>query len=156
MATKDFSSIQEKRVAKRHSGEVQLGSGAVGLTGLKGDVKVSASENWSFLAECKTSATKPGQAGKRSLTLHKSWIKDVQTHAFDMGKSMGIVVVSFDNKEDFYLTSSIDFDNMHKAVIEYETELTTIKQMAKSILEDHNATAYDLAEFIEKIRDGKL
>lgn len=120
---KRYSEEQEKRITKTLNyadSTKQIGSGAINLTGLKHDVKTSRSSEWDILVEAKTSAIKPGQAGKRSITFQKSWIKDVQNHAFDMGKSMGIVVFSFDNKEDFYALGSTDFNNLYQAVLDYE------------------------------------
>lgn len=149
---KRYSSEQEKRVAKKVNGETQIGSGAVNVTGLKADVKNRVSEEWDLLVECKTKAVKPGQ-GVRSLTLHKSWIKDVQTHASDMGKSMGIVALSFDNREDFYLLGEEDFTNLYKAVIDYETlniELNQKVDRIKKLLSTPNVTIDNIKEIFKE------
>ena len=119
-STKYYSNQQEKRIAKDLNGRTQPGSGAINITGLKGDVVVTDSTEWDVLVEAKTTMTNPGQEGKRTLTFHKEWIKEVQTHAFQQGKAMGLVVTSFDNKEDFYTLGKIDFTNMRSALIEYE------------------------------------
>lgn len=130
MNTKKFSKIQEKRVAKNMGyakGHTQIASGAVNVAGLKHDVKTEVSNEWDVLVECKTSAIKTGQCGKRSFSIKREWLEDVIHHAFDMGKAMGIVVFSYDNKKDFVAMQNSDFTNLHKAVIDYETELRTIK-----------------------------
>lgn len=118
--TKDYSKQQEKRIAKDLNGRLQPGSGAINITGLKGDVAVTDSNEWDVLIEAKTTMTDSGQAGKRTMVFHKEWIKEVQNHAFEQGKAMGIVVTSFDNVEDFYTLGKVDFINMRTALIDNE------------------------------------
>jgi len=137
MNMKKFSSRQEKRVAKQLNGKLQPGSGAVNVTGLKGDVRVDNSSEWDLLVECKTKAVKPGQ-GVRSMTVQKSWIKDVQNHAFDMGKSMGVVALSFDGKENFYLIGEHDFLNMYQAVRDYEQLIQKYETALNQIVDETN------------------
>jgi hypothetical protein len=116
---KRYSTIQEKRIAKDLKGKTKPGSGAVNITGLKGDVDFIDSTEWDFLVEAKTKAVQPGNE-TRSITFKKEWIKEVQNHAFEQGKAMGIVAISFDNLEDFYTLGKVDFINMKDALIQYE------------------------------------
>lgn len=135
-STKSFSKEQEKRIAKDMqyaNGKTQPGSGAINVTGLKHDVKTSRSSEWDVLVEAKTSMVKPGQAGKRSMKFEKAWIKDVQTHAIEMGKAMGVVAFSFDNQEDFYTLGKQDFLNMHQAVMDYEDIIDGQKAQIKDL-----------------------
>jgi hypothetical protein len=145
---KRYSEIQEKRIAKNIKGKKKIGSGAINITGLKGDVDFVDSTEWDFLVEAKTRAVQPGQE-TRSITFKKEWIKEVQNHAFEQGKSMGVVAISFDNLEDFYTLGSVDFINMKDALIQYEKTLqdkdfqieTLSKVIACLISKHHGDTA---------------
>jgi len=126
---KRYSNIQETRIAKDLHGKTKPGSGSVNITGLKGDVDVVDSTEWSILVEAKTRAVQPGQE-TRSITFKKEWIKEVQNHAFEQGKSMGVVAISFDNVEDFYTLGKADFINTKDALVQYEK---TIKEKDRII-----------------------
>lgn len=102
------------------NGKKQIGSGAINLTGLKGDVSVVNSSNWSYLIEAKTKAIESYEDSKRSITFKKEWMKEVQTHAFNQGKQMGVVAFSFDNVEDFFALGKVDFENLIDAVQDHE------------------------------------
>lgn len=113
-STKHYSNIQEKRLAKNLNGKKQIGSGAVNLTSLKGDVSVT--DFLSYLVEAKTKVIESYEESKRSITFKKEWLKEVQTHAFNQGKNMGVVAFSFDNIEDFFALSKVDFENLVNTV----------------------------------------
>lgn len=123
MSTKKFSNMQEKRIAKKLGGKTQPASGALPIASLKSDVKVTNSENWKVLVSAKTSMVKNYQAGKRSFTLKKEWLEEVKHQAFEGGYDFGVVSISFDNRQDFYIVEDVDFENMLKALKEYEAEL---------------------------------
>lgn len=82
--TRYFSSRQEKDVAKKVGGKVQINSGATPF--YKGDV---ATQN--ILIECKTT-TQP----KKSLSIKKEWLEKVDLEAFQSRKELGILVFNFE------------------------------------------------------------
>lgn len=120
MSTKKYSNIQEKRIAKKLGGKVQPASGALPLASKKSDVQVTDSENWRVLVSAKTSMTKSHQAGKRSLTLKKEWLEEIRHQSFEGGYDFGVLTVSFDNREDFYVLREVDFVTMLDALRDYE------------------------------------
>ena len=128
MSTKKFSNMQEKRIAKNLGGKTQPASGALPIASLKSDVKVTNSEDWKVLISAKTSMVKNHQAGKRSFTLKKEWLEEVKHQAFEGGYDFGVVSISFDNRQDFYILEDVDFENMLKALHEYEAEINRLKE----------------------------
>lgn len=128
MSTKKFSNMQEKRIAKKLGGTTQPASGALPIASLKSDVKVTNSEDWKVLVSAKTSMVKNYQAGKRSFTLKKEWLEEVKHQAFEGGYDFGVVSISFDNRQDFYIVEDVDFENMLKALKEYEAEINSLKE----------------------------
>lgn len=128
MSTKKFSNMQEKRIAKKLGGKTQPASGALPIASLKSDVKVTNSEDWKVLISAKTSMVKNHQAGKRSFTLKKEWLEEVKHQAFEGGYDFGVVSISFDNRQDFYILEDVDFENMLKALHEYEAEINRLKE----------------------------
>ena len=128
MSTKKFSNMQEKRIAKKLGGKTQPASGALPIASLKSDVKVTNSENWKVLISAKTSMVKNHQVGKRSFTLKKEWLEEVKHQAFEGGYDFGVVSISFDNRQDFYILEDVDFENMLKALHEYEAEINRLKE----------------------------
>jgi len=128
VSTKKFSNMQEKRIAKKLGGKTQPASGALPIASLKSDVKVTDSEDWKVLVSAKTSMVKNHQAGKRSFTLKKEWLEEVKHQAFEGGYDFGVVSISFDNRQDFYILEDVDFENMLKALHEYEAEINRLKE----------------------------
>ena len=128
MSTKKFSNMQEKRIAKKLGGKTQPASGALPIASLKSDVKVTNSEDWKVLISAKTSMVKNHQVGKRSFTLKKEWLEEVKHQAFEGGYDFGVVSISFDNRQDFYILGDVDFENMLKALKEYEAEINRLKE----------------------------
>jgi len=128
VSTKKFSNMQEKRIAKKLGGKTQPASGALPIASLKSDVKVTNSEDWKVLISAKTSMVKNHQAGKRSFTLKKEWLEEVKHQAFEGGYDFGVVSISFDNRQDFYILEDVDFENMLKALHEYEAEINRLKE----------------------------
>lgn len=128
MSTKKFSNMQEKRIAKKLGGKTQPASGALPIASLKSDVKVTNSEDWKVLISAKTSMVKNHQVGKRSFTLKKEWLEEVKHQAFEGGYDFGVVSISFDNRQDFYILEDVDFENMLKALHEYEAEINRLKE----------------------------
>jgi hypothetical protein len=135
MSTKDFSNLQEKRIAKTLGGRTQPASGALPLASKKSDVQVSSSENWKLLVSAKTSMVKTHQAGKRSFTLKKEWLEEVKHQASEGGYDIGVVSVSFDNRKDYYITEDIDFRNIVDALHDYEKIIDTNNKLKSSMLE---------------------
>lgn len=133
MSTKKFSNMQEKRIAKKLGGKTQPASGALPIASLKSDVKVTNSEDWKVLVSAKTSMVKNYQAGKRSFTLKKEWLEEVKHQAFEGGYDFGVVSISFDNRKDFYIVEDVDFENMLKALKEYEAEINSLKEELERI-----------------------
>lgn len=133
MSTKKFSNMQEKRIAKKLGGKTQPASGALPIASLKSDVKVTNSEDWKVLVSAKTSMVKNYQAGKRSFTLKKEWLEEVKHQAFEGGYDFGVVSISFDNRQDFYILEDVDFENMLKALKEYEAEINSLKEELERI-----------------------
>lgn len=133
MSTKKFSNMQEKRIAKKLGGKTQPASGALPIASLKSDVKVTNSEDWKVLISAKTSMVKNHQAGKRSFTLKKEWLEEVKHQAFEGGYDFGVVSISFDNRQDFYIVEDVDFENMLKALKEYEAEINSLKEELERI-----------------------
>jgi|SRR5690606_10823647 len=133
MSTKKFSNMQEKRIAKKLGGKTQPASGALPIASLKSDVKVTNSEDWKVLVSAKTSMVKNYQAGKRSFTLKKEWLEEVKHQAFEGGYDFGVVSISFDNRQDFYIVEDVDFENMLKALKEYEAEINRLKEELERI-----------------------
>jgi len=128
MSTKKFSNMQEKRIAKKLGGTTQPASGALPIASLKSDVKVTNSKDWKVLVSAKTSMVKNYQVGKRSFTLKKEWLEEVKHQAFEGGYDFGVVSISFDNRKDFYIVEDVDFENMLKALKEYEEEINRLKE----------------------------
>jgi len=128
VSTKKFSNMQEKRIAKKLGGKTQPASGALPIASLKSDVKVTNSEDWKVLISAKTSMVKNHQVGKRSFTLKKEWLEEVKHQAFEGGYDFGVVSISFDNRQDFYILEDVDFENMLKALHEYEAEINRLKE----------------------------
>lgn len=120
--------MQEKRIAKKLGGKTQPASGALPIASLKSDVKVTNSEDWKVLISAKTSMVKNHQVGKRSFTLKKEWLEEVKHQAFEGGYDFGVVSISFDNRQDFYILEDVDFENMLKALHEYEAEINRLKE----------------------------
>lgn len=133
MSTKKFSNMQEKRIAKKLGGTTQPASGALPIASLKSDVKVTNSKDWKVLVSAKTSMVKNYQAGKRSFTLKKEWLEEVKHQAFEGGYDFGVVSISFDNRKDFYIVEDVDFENMLKALKEYEAEINSLKEELERI-----------------------
>lgn len=133
MSTKKFSNMQEKRIAKKLGGKTQPASGALPIASLKSDVKVTDSKDWKVLVSAKTSMVKNYQAGKRSFTLKKEWLEEVKHQAFEGGYDFGVVSISFDNRKDFYIVEDVDFENMLKALKEYEAEINSLKEELERI-----------------------
>lgn len=129
---RDFSKIQEKRIADLLGGKVHPNSGAVEVTSAKGDVSKAHIE-WGLLIEGKTTMTKPSQSGKRSITLKKEWFAETKRHCFDAGLDIPIVVVSFDNKTDYFCIEDIDFANMYRALIDYANLVEELQQEIKEL-----------------------
>lgn len=91
MNTREFSSKQERRIAKNFDGKVVANSGATRFN--KGDVRVG-----DVLIECKT-ATKE----KDSFSIKKEWLKKNKEEAFEMGLSYSAIAIDFGSDEDYFI-----------------------------------------------------
>lgn len=100
-STRHYSDAQEKRIAKFLGGEVQCNSGGTRFGG--GDVHTSL-----FLIEAKTSE-KP----KTSFSIKEEWLKKARLQAFEQGKLLSAVAISFDNEKDYYVLDDKTFKTLH-------------------------------------------
>ena len=102
-ATRYFSNIQEKRVAKAVGGYQTANSGATKFS--KGDV---TSDDW--LIECKTK-TKPSE----SISIKREWLEKNEEEAFAMGKHHSALAFSFGDihhDTDYYIISEEEFKRL--------------------------------------------
>lgn len=106
-ATRYYSSMQERKVAKAINGKMVPNSGACSF--VAGDVLTSQ-----FLLECKT-VTKQ----QKTFTIKKEWIEKNKQEAFAMHKPYSAVVIDFGDGEQHYI---ID-EKLFKILKEYLEEL---------------------------------
>lgn len=104
--TRDASSTQEKRIAKKLNGTVTPNSGAT--LWKKGDVRL---EEAGILVECKT-CMKP----KESFSIKKEWLEKNRKELFASGCSNSVIAFNFDYEDshDYYV---ID-DKLMKFLVE--------------------------------------
>jgi hypothetical protein len=133
MSTRDYSDIQEKRIAEAIGGVVQPNSGALPIASRKGDVRAKESTNWKVLFDGKTKTIKTYQSGARSITVKKEWFDEVKKNAVQGGYDIGIIVVSFDNRKDYYMLEDVDFKNMYQALTEYEQQVEDLQSRIKEL-----------------------
>lgn len=110
-ATRYFSSVQEKAVAKAVGGKKVANSGATPF--LKGDVSTQ-----SWLLECKTK-TSPSE----SIRIKREWLEKSEEEAFAMNKEHTALAFNFgDLKEtiNYYIISEKEFKRFLK--LEEENE----------------------------------
>lgn len=103
IATRKFSGLQEKIVAKAIKGKKQANSGATMFD--KGDVVTD-----DFCLECKTQTTE-----KASFSIKKDWITKLKQEAFGIGKSHWAIVFNFGgmgNKENYYIIGEKEFKDL--------------------------------------------
>ncbi len=91
MNTREYSSIQEHRVAKKLGGKVVANSGATRFN--KGDVIVN-----NILIECKT-CTKP----KDSFSIKKEWLTKNKEEAFASGLDYSMLAIDFGTADDYFI-----------------------------------------------------
>lgn len=110
ITTREASSIQEKRIAKKLNGTVTPNSGA-GLWD-KSDVKI---EDASLFIECKTCISP-----KKSFSIKKEWLEKNEKEAFINRMSNHVIAFNFDysDKKDYYV---ID-DKLMKFLIDQLTK----------------------------------
>lgn len=133
MSTRDFSDIQEKRIANSLGGKVQPNSGSLPIASKKGDVRKTESENWKLLIDGKTKMVKNHQSGVRSITVKKDWFDEIKKNAFQGGYNFGILAVSFDNRKDYYMLEDVDFKNMYQALLDYEQQVEDLQSQIKEL-----------------------
>ena len=98
MTTRDFSTSQEKYLAKLLSGKVQPNSGGTKFSG--GDVVTEY-----FLIEAKTSTK-----DKKSFSIKKEWIQKAEEQAFEQNKKESVVAFNFGpNGENFFILNEQQF-----------------------------------------------
>ena len=91
-ATRDFSDIQEKQVAKALGGVKVSNSGATPFT--KGDVIADK-----FVIECKTKMSEC-----QTFSVSKQWIDTIERERIEMGKRACALAISFDaGKSSYYV-----------------------------------------------------
>ena len=108
MSTRDFSSQQEKRIAKTFNGKVVANSGATKFN--KGDVIVG-----NILIECKTT-TSP----KDSFSVKKDWLRKNKEEAFEMGLNYSILTFDFGSGEDYFVIDKKLMQKLAEVLIEKE------------------------------------
>jgi hypothetical protein len=133
MSTRDFSDIQEKRIADAIGGVVQPNSGALPIASKKADVRSRQSSNWRILLDGKTKTVKTYQSGVRSISVKKEWFDEIKKNAVQGGYDIGVMVVSFDNRKDYYMLEDVDFKNMYQALIEYEHQIEDLQSRIKEL-----------------------
>ena len=100
-ATRHYSSIQEKSVAKAVKGNVTKNSGATMFQ--KGDV---TTDNW--LLECKTSTT-----DKKSFSLKEEWFEENKQESLLMNKEYSAVIFNFGpGKKNYYVIDELTFQEL--------------------------------------------
>ena len=94
-ATREASSIQEKRVANKLDGYVTPNSGAGYFK--KGDIQIPDA---GLLVECKTCVSP-----KKSFSIKKEWLDKNKQELFSSGLSNSVIAFNFDyeNKQDYYV-----------------------------------------------------
>ena len=99
MATRYFSDMQEKHIAKVTGGRVQSNSGGTKFGG--GDVHTDK-----FFIEAKTPAIE-----RKSFTIMKDWLEKMKEQAFEQGKEEAILAFRFspDDKTDMYVLNERQF-----------------------------------------------
>lgn len=99
MATRDFSSKQEKHIALVTGGKVQSNSGGTRFGG--GDVHTDK-----FFIEAKT-PTKP----QTSFTIKLDWLAKMKEQQFEQGKEESVLAFRFepDSVGDFYVLNERQF-----------------------------------------------
>lgn len=98
MATRDFSDIQEKHIAKVTGGTVQPNSGGTRFGG--GDVHTRL-----FFIEAKTPMSE-----KQSFSIKKDWFKKMQEQAFEQGKRESVLAFRFEpHEKDYYVLTEKQF-----------------------------------------------
>lgn len=102
MNTRKYSKIQERRVAKKNSGNVQPNSGATMFA--KGDVITK-----DFLIECKTKIGK-----QESITIKKEWLIKNREESFAMNKNYSAIAFDFGDGKDYYIIDNYLFDILRK------------------------------------------
>lgn len=106
MATRDYSSEQEQRVAKLLGGKKVANSGATAFK--KGDVVVD-----DILIECKTKIE-----NSANFTIKKEWIEKIKEEAFSMNITASVLAISFGDGKDYFVINS----NLMKLLVEYLKE----------------------------------
>lgn len=94
-ATREASSIQEKRVANKLDGYVTPNSGAGYFK--KGDIQIPDA---GLLVECKTCVSP-----KKSFSIKKEWLDKNKRELFSSGLSNSVIAFNFDyeDKNDYYV-----------------------------------------------------
>lgn len=94
MATRDYSTRQEREIAKYMGGKIQSNSGGTRFGG--GDVHTDL-----FLIEAKTSTKE-----KSSFSIKKEWLQKAQEQAYEQGKIDSMLAFRFEpDGEDYYVVS---------------------------------------------------
>ena len=95
ITTREVSSIQEQRVAKKLNGYITPNSGAGYFK--KGDIQIIDA---GLLVECKT-CMKP----KQSFSIKKDWLQKNKKELFASGMSNSVIAFNFwyDDKDDYYV-----------------------------------------------------
>lgn len=100
-ATRYFSSIQEKKVAKAVCGKTVANSGATLFS--KGDVK---NDRWLF--ECKTKTS-----DSQSISIKREWLEKLEEEKFSMGKEHCALCFDFGttlrNNKRYYILTENEF-----------------------------------------------
>lgn len=99
LATRYFSDLQEKHIAKVTGGKVQINSGGTKFGG--GDVHTDK-----FFIEAKTPTKE-----KQSFSIKRDWLEKIEEQAFEQGKERWALVFTFDpdKQKNFYVISENEF-----------------------------------------------
>lgn len=108
-ATRYFSNIQEKKIAKVVGGRKTANSGATKFS--KGDV---SNDNWLFEAKTKTTPSE-------SMSVKREWLDKNAEEAFAMGKDYSAVVIDFGCGDNYYIVDEKTFLRMMNALAKEES-----------------------------------
>jgi hypothetical protein len=121
ISKRKIGSNQDKEVRRQTGWRIEVNSGAT--DGRKGDLKAEE-----LLIE-----TKSPEYPQKSFKLFEEWFDKVAKQAFSMGKRLGIIVFTFNQRDQYAALPLRDFDNLHKSNIEYQKQISDLQEEIKNL-----------------------